>query len=112
MWRQLQYNLAKLLNFPIKPESDVRVRNMLVALEQQGSFHFKIERHKNGWTAECENVKGIVTGGTNPDPAQEEIDAQIKDAIFTAFGVPAYLCKDNLIRNTEKPATELVYARR
>lgn len=112
MWRRIQYNLAKLFNFPIKPESDHRIRNLQVALEQHGGFHFKIERHKDGWTAECEDVKGIITGGTNPNPTQEEVDSQIKDAIFTAFGVPAYLSKDSLIRNVEKPAKELVYARR
>lgn len=112
MWRHIQYNLAKLFNFPIKPESDRRVQNLLAEIERQGNLHFKIESHKNGWTAECENIKGIITGGANPNPTQEEIDSQIKDAIFTAFGVPAYLSNDSLIRNVEKPAKELVYARR
>src|SRR3989344_4847966 len=97
MWRHIQYNLAKLLNFPIKPEGDPHVRNLLAEIKRQGKFYFKIEFHKDGWTAECENVKGIITGGTNPKPTQDEIDAKIKDAVFAAFGVPPYLCRDNLI---------------
>ncbi|KKT39392.1 hypothetical protein A2W54_01865 [Candidatus Giovannonibacteria bacterium RIFCSPHIGHO2_02_43_13] len=110
MWSNIQYNLAKLFNFPIKPESDRRVQNLLAEIKRQGNFYFKIELHKGGWTAECENVKGIITGGTNPQPTQSEVDEKIKDAIFSAFGIPPYLCRDNLVYPVWRPAKELVYA--
>lgn len=112
MLREIQYNLAKVFNFPIEPEKDVHVRNMLVEIKRQGGFRFQVKRNKDGWVAECENVKGIITGGSDPNATQAEIDSQIKDAIFTAFDIPPYLCKDQLIRNVEKPVEELVYARR
>lgn len=110
MWRRIQYNLAKLFKFPIKPENDYRVRNLLAEVKRQGNLHFKIEFHKDGWTAECENVKGIITGGTNPKPTQAEIDEKIRDAVFASFGIPPYLCRDNLIYPVGKPTKELVYA--
>lgn len=111
MLRQIQYNLAKLFNFPFETKRDSRVQSMLVEIQRRGGLKFRIEKNKEGWIAKCENLKGIITGGTNPNPTQTEIDAQIKDAIFTAFGIPPYLCKDDLIRNAEGPVKELVYAR-
>lgn len=110
MWRHIQYNLAKLFDFPIKPENDRRVQNLLAEIKRQGNFNFKIEFHKDGWTAECENIKGIITGGTNPKPTQNEVDAKIRDAVFATFGVPPYLCRDNLIYPVGKPTKEMVYA--
>lgn len=109
MLRQIQYNLARLLSFPIKPGMDLRVQNMAREIKRRGGLRFTIKQNKEGWIAECENIKGIVTGGTNPNQTPEEINLQIKDAIFSSFGIPPYLCKDNLIRNTEETVKELVY---
>lgn len=109
MLRQIQYNLAKLLNFPIKPETDLRVRNMALEIKRRGGLRFTIKKNEEGWIAECEEIKGIITGGTNPYPTSEEIESQLKDAVFTAFGIPPYLCKDNLIHNVKDIVKELVY---
>ena len=64
---------------------------------------FKNQKNNEGWIAECDNPKGIITGGTNPKVTDEEINSQIKDAIFTAFGIPPYLSKDSLLRKTGEP---------
>ena len=111
MLRQIQYNLAKLFNFPFTGK-DHRVQSMLAEIQSRDGLKFKVRKDEGGWTAECENLKGIMTGGTDLHPTQSEIDAQVKDAIFTAFEIPPYFCKDEIIRNIEEPVTKLVYARK
>ncbi|MDP3041676.1 MAG: hypothetical protein Q8N62_02945 [Candidatus Omnitrophota bacterium] len=104
MFRKTQYNLAKLFNFPIKAERNYRVQTMLTDIQRMRGLRFKIQKNSEGWIAECENFKGIITGGVNPKVTDEEINLQIKDAIFTAFGIPPYLAKDSLIKKTGEPA--------
>ena len=109
MFRKIQYNLAKLLNFPIKPEENYRVQNMKQAIEQVGGkLNFTVQRHGDGWLAECMEIKGIITGGNNANPTDEEINNNIRDAVFSTFGIPPYLCKDELIRNVREAAREEV----
>jgi len=110
--RNILYNLAKLFQFPLRPENDERVRDMLDRIKALGGLDFEIKLHKRGWTAECTNLRGIITGGTNPKPTQEEVDDQVRDAIFSAFDIPPYLCRDGLVRNIciEKPLRKTVYA--
>ena len=103
MLRKTQYNLAKFFNFPIEAERNYRVKTMQNDIRRMGGLKFKIEKNNEGWIAECKNFKGIITGGINPKVTDEEINSQIKDAIFTTFGIPSYLSKDSLIRNTEEP---------
>ena len=111
MFRKLQYNLAKLLNFPITPEKDSRVQAMKAAIEQVGGkLTFTVRRYTDGWTAECKEMGGIVTGGTESNPTEQEINDNIRDAIFTAFCIPPYLCKDGLIKNMREPVREEVLA--
>jgi len=112
MLRKIQYNIARLFNFPFKPERDYRVQNMNLEIQKLGGLKFNIQRNNEGWIAECENLKGIITGGTNTNPTQEEVDLQIKDAIYSAFDIPPYLCKDGLIKNDKEPVKELIYVRR
>ena len=104
MLRKTQYNLAKLFNFPIKAERNYRIQTMLNEIRKMGGLRFKIQKNDEGWTAECENFKGIITGGVNPKVTDEEINSQIKDAIFTAFGIPPYLSKDSLIKKIGEPS--------
>ena len=103
MLRKTQYNLAKLFNFPINVERNYRVQSMQKEIHKMGGLKFKIQKNSEGWIAECENFKGIITGGVNPKATDEEMNSQIKDAIFTAFGIPPYLSKDNLITKTGDP---------
>lgn len=113
MFRKIQYNLAKLLNFPIDPENDRRVQAMKAEIEKVGGrLNFTVQRHENGWTAECKEIKGVVSGGTERNPTEQEINNTIRDAVFTTFGIPPYLCKDELIKNVHEPVREqtLVFA--
>jgi hypothetical protein len=52
-----------------------------------GVLHFEIHKDSDGWSALCEEVAGIVTGGSNPYPEDWEIEDGIRDAIYTAFHV-------------------------
>ena len=107
MLRRLQYNLAKLFSFPIDPEKNFRVQKMKEAIEHVGGkLNFHIQRYADGWTAECKEMEGIITGGNNPNPTDQEINNEIRDAIFSAFGIPPYLCKDELIRSVREIALE------
>ena len=47
----------------------------------------------------------IITSGAN----LIELDKNIKDAIYTAFNVPAYYCNYSKIRNINEPVRELKY---
>ena len=38
--------------------------------ERGGLFHFNTEHTKEGWSAQCLEIKGIITGGINPNPSQ------------------------------------------
>ncbi len=53
--------------------------------EKGGMLHFKVEFHKQGWTARCEEFPAIVTGSDDPSPSQTEIESQMREAIFAAF---------------------------
>ncbi len=52
-----------------------------------GMLHFSISKDENGWSAQCNEVSGIITGGANPNPTDFEIESNIREAIFTAFHV-------------------------
>lgn len=110
MLRELQYNIAKILKFPANPENDIRIREMNIEIAKRGGqLNFKITKDNSGWVAECENLKGIITGGSNPNPSADEINQELKDAIFTAFSIPPNLCKDDLIRASSDKV--MVYAK-
>ena len=65
---------------------DERVR-MVRELEKIGSLTFKITTNEEGWVAQCQEVSGIIAGGTNPNPTSTEIESQIRDSIYAAFNV-------------------------
>lgn len=71
-------------NPDISLEERTRVIN---ELEKIGSLTFKIYQNKEGWTAECNEISGIIACNTNPKPSNLEIESQIRDAIFAAFNV-------------------------
>ncbi len=69
-------------------------------LNELGGIDFKIEQYPDGsWAAESTNVDGIITGGTYI----KNIPESIRDATFTYFGVPPYLCVDNLLKANNEP---------
>lgn len=80
---------------PLKNES---VLSMVRKINELGGLQFTLSTHKDGWTAECKNLPGILTGDTDPHPSLYEVDKNIKDAIFTAFGIPPEFCDDKVLK--------------
>ncbi|MEK7180073.1 MAG: hypothetical protein AAB706_01235 [Patescibacteria group bacterium] len=68
---------------------------VLNEINQIGSLTFKIYRNEEGWMAKCQEVNGIIAGGTNPQPTSVEIESQIRDAIFAAFDVKTNVDKES-----------------
>ncbi len=62
----------------------VRVINEVSKL---GGLTFTIEKNAEGWNAECVEVPAIITGNTNPNPSNLEIESLIREAIFSAFNI-------------------------
>lgn len=92
----------------VQNPSIIEMRRVLSDLN---SIQFKIEFYPDGkWTAESENIDGIITGGDDNKKIKEEL----KDAIFTYFDVPPHLANDALIRANNEPVvvSRNVYATR
>lgn len=71
-------------------------------INELGSIQFKIDVHPDGsWTAESVNIEGVITGSRD----MKEMNYLLKDAIFTYFGIPSYLCNDELLRANNEPVT-------
>lgn len=68
-------------------------------LDKHGGFTFNIVFSDEGWLAECEEIPGIVTGSDNPKPIMEEITDMVKDAIFSAYAVPSFLCDNRILQS-------------
>lgn len=54
---------------------------------RDGMLHFIIKTNEEGWTAQCEEITGIITGGANPNPTQDEINVNIRDAVYSVFDI-------------------------
>ncbi len=65
---------------------DERAR-VINELQKIGELTFKISKTEEGWVAQCNQISGIITGGTNSKPTKSEIESQIRDAIYAAFNV-------------------------
>jgi|GEM_PF-2605195 len=64
------------------------IEKMTKQIEQLGGMlHFTISKDEEGWSAQCNEIMGIITGGSNPAPTDFEIESNIREAIFTAFHV-------------------------
>lgn len=83
--------------------ADERIITMKKEIQRLGGrIEFKIEQYPDGsWTAESVNIDGVITGGNNT----REITPAIKDALFTYFGIPSYLCNDTTLRADNEPVT-------
>jgi hypothetical protein len=102
-------NLARKIGYNFNETSDERVIKMKKEIDRIGSVEFIIEQYPDGsWTAESTNFDGIITGGTDT----QNISSSIKDAIFTYFEIPSYLCVESLLRGNNEPVTtkQNVYA--
>lgn len=112
MWKSIQQNSISILKlFGFNPQSDFRIKNMMIEIRKHGGLTFDIKKYDEGWIAECSTIKGVIAGNSNPNPTQEEIDTYVKGAIFSAFNIPSYLCDEKLIHSPAEraEARELVY---
>ena len=102
-------NLARKIGYKFNEASDERVVKMKKEIDKIGKIELKIEQHPDGsWTAESVNFDGIITGGVST----QNISLMIKDAVFTYFEIPSYLCVDTLLKGDNEPVTikQNVYA--
>ena len=111
MFNKFVYHLAQVARkagIDFHEKGDPRVQAMHKKIHDIGGIQFNIEIDKDGnWVAESTNIDGIITGGHNLQYAP----TQIKDAIFTYFGIPSHLCNDNLIKTEGEPVQlKRVYA--
>ena len=99
MFNKFRYNIGKFARrFELQTQSvsDVRVQTMHNTIGRVGGINFKIEKSPSGeWVAESTNVDGIITGGKN---YPHDVNATIKDAVFTYFEIPPELCNDTQLR--------------
>lgn len=79
-------NLASLFGNNLDIGLDERAR-VAKELKKIGSLNFDVSKSKDGWMAQCKELPGIITGDTNPNPENDEIESQIRDAIYVAFNV-------------------------
>ena len=56
-------------------------------LDEIGSLTFKIISNEEGWVAQCNEVTGIIAGGTTQNPSDQELESGIRQSIFAAFDV-------------------------
>ncbi|MFH1890164.1 MAG: hypothetical protein ABIJ91_01170 [Candidatus Kuenenbacteria bacterium] len=93
-------NLARKMGYKLNEENDERVIRMKKEINRIDKIEFKIEQYPDGsWTAESVNIDGIITGGTSA----QNISNMIKDAVFTYFEIPAYLCNNDLLQKDNEP---------
>ncbi|MCR4334246.1 MAG: hypothetical protein NUV47_00750 [Patescibacteria group bacterium] len=69
----------------ISPSERVRVENELRKIGKMLTFKFL--KNENGWMAECNEIDGVIAGGTNTNPTDSEIKSQIRESIYAAFSV-------------------------
>jgi len=92
------------LGINLNEEANSSVSEMLETINHldNRAIQFSIEQYPDGsWSAESTNIDGIMTGSLN----SREIPELIKDAIFTYFEIPSQLCRDDLLRSDNEPAT-------
>lgn len=94
--------LLRKLGVDFRETTHPKVREMRAQIVQLGAIKFKIEFYPDGsWSAESVNIDGIITGSSNV----KEMNSFIRDAIFTYFEIPPYLCNDRLLKTDNEPAT-------
>ncbi len=106
MWRNIQYNIAKILGFSFK-RGYGRVIRMKDDIGNHGGLTFNISINSRGWIAKCAEIPAIITGSDESKPSDEEIENLVKDAIFSAYNIPPYLSDDRLIKKESDFLKEL-----
>jgi len=97
---------ASFFNSNDKPEraSVERMAEQISKLDDV--MHFTILKTEDGWSAQCDEFPGIITGGSNPDPSQEEVEKQIRDSIHVAFDISYATLGNKVLKETESRETK------
>ncbi len=109
----MNYLFASFFNRGQSPEDPQKVAIMEKEIQKVGGLlHFTVRTQKNatedqGWTAQCDEIEGIMTGGDNPAPSDEEIRAGIRQAIHTAFDISSNYRSSEVLRDVKAPAYKL-----
>ncbi|OJI08680.1 MAG: hypothetical protein COV08_03265 [Candidatus Vogelbacteria bacterium CG10_big_fil_rev_8_21_14_0_10_49_38] len=75
-------------NLPENKADESRAQEALKQIEAVGGIlKFDLETDEHGWSAQCKQIPAIITGGSNSDPTESEIENQIRDAVHSAFHV-------------------------
>ncbi len=101
--KTMKYLLGKLFgkNQEVKNFRALQAMKEEVAkVSEDGLLHFTIRTHENGWTAQCNEIEGIMTGGTSEKPSGDEIESNIREAIHAAFNIDSSV-PENTIKNSE-----------
>ena len=95
------YKVMRQLGVGDLKQNDLRLEAMKKEITKAGGkVEFKIEQYPDGsWAAESVNIDGIITGGKTT----KNISPTIKDAVFTYFGIPPYLCIDEVLKADNEP---------
>ncbi len=88
------------LGFNFNESNNPNVQELQREMKSIGTIKFNIEFYPDGsWAAESVNIDGIITGGKDV----KNVNATIKDAIFTFFRIPPHLVNDNLLKTENEP---------
>jgi hypothetical protein len=80
-----KYKLGLLFaGLPISDSERFRVGK---EIEKVGGLTFKVDICEDGWSAECNEIGGIIAGNSNSKPTDAEIESEIRNAILSAFDV-------------------------
>ncbi len=97
------YSILRSRGFDTNSAQNEDVINMQkeIDLLDSKNINFNLRSYPDGsWIAKSTNVEGIVTGGTSHN---EDVDAIIKDAVFTYYGISPKHCEDKLLRGSGQP---------
>ncbi len=88
--------LAK--HFGVIPRVDLpKMVRLAKVFEDKRGLSFRLNITNDGWVAECVDIPGIITGGSEVNPSKQLMKNQIADAIFSAFEIPEYLADPDFI---------------
>lgn len=105
------YTFAGLFDNGQVAEDEAQVEAMQQEIASVGGIlHFSIEKSEGYWSAECDEIDGIITGGVGENPTNEEIESGIREAIHTAFGISSKVQSEDILRNAEEPAFKLCHS--
>lgn len=113
MSRKIIYGFSRLFGFPFYTKKGVslllKMTNKIKEVEQTpgDGLTFTINHYKDGWIATCKELPNIYTSGTEIDPSFALVGEYARDALFTAFGMPAYMSNPKLFTSPQEEVEEI-----